>query len=202
MKAQVAGDREAQLQVMGSRIVTALFPRPRAARGTSPFRLADVNVPGCGRIDDCPAATVALLQAHGVRLAGTVRARLVADAAHRCDMDLQVLRSERMQRISQDLGRHARGCRPDGEVIESIAAEVEAGLAGADLLLINKFGKLKAQGCGLVRALELGIPVPVGVNAMKLSDFLRFADGLALALAASPTAIRGWVTSRLATPVV
>ena len=192
--------------------MTILLPGSRAARGNplppaSESRLAFVTVPGRGRIDDCLVAVAGLLQAEGVRLAGTVRAGPVEDAAHRCDMDLRVLPRGQVHRISQDLGRHARGCRLDGGVIEAIAAEVEAGLAGADLLVINKFGKLESQGRALApaigRALDLGMPVLVGVNAMNLSGFLLFAEGLAVALSAEPPVVLRWARSlRLAASTV
>lgn len=78
----------------------------------------------------------------------------------------------------------ATGCRLDGGVIEAIAAEVEARMAGADLLIVNKFGKLEAQGRGLcpaiAMAIEMEIPTLVGVNQVNVPELNTFSDGPAL----------------------
>lgn len=160
------------------------------------MKLAYVTMPGRGRTDDLIAEAVGAFTERGLRLAGTVRARPVRSGAHRCDMDLRVLPGGRLFRISQPLGSAARGCRLDGDVMESIASEVEAGVARADLLIVNKFGKLEARGRGLcpaiALAMELGIPTLVGVNEMNVSDFLAFSDGVAAHVAPTASAIVGW----------
>ncbi|RME15630.1 MAG: DUF2478 domain-containing protein [Alphaproteobacteria bacterium] len=161
------------------------------------MKLAHVTAEGRGRTDDIIAAFVAALEAEGLSLAGTVRLRPADAGAHPCDMDLRVLPDGPDFRISQRLGAQARGCRLDGGVIEAIAVEVEARLPGADLLIVNKFGKLEAQGRGLApaiaMALERGIPTIVGVNALNLPDFLAFSDGMAEALAPDRESLFAWL---------
>lgn len=150
------------------------------------MKLAYVTAPGRGMTDDLIAGAVHLLEAHGVRLTGTVRAKPVEPGAHPCDMDLRVLPDGPRFRISQPLGAGSRGCRLDAEVIEAIAAAVEARLPTADLLIVNKFGKQEAHGRGLcpaiAKAIEIGIPVLVGVNQMTLPDFDAFSAGTAVHL--------------------
>jgi hypothetical protein len=159
-------------------------------------KLAYVTIPGRGQTDTFIAEVVNSFEAQGFRLAGTSRSGDVDAGCHPCDMDLRVLPDGPVFRISQPLGKGARGCRIDGGIIESIAAEVEARLSGADLLVVNKFGKQEAQGRGLCpaisMALELGIPTLVGVNEMNISDFCAFSDGVAEFLAPDPHAIRTW----------
>lgn len=161
--------------------------------------LAYLTVPGRGRIDALVERIVAGLAADGLRLAGTVRAGPLDPRAHPCDMDLRVLPDGPGFRISQPLGPAARGCRLDGNAIETIAAEVDARLPGADLLVVNKFGKHESQGRGLcgaiVRAMETGIPVLVGVNRLNLPEFLVFAGGLATSLQPDPHAVRDWLAT-------
>lgn len=158
--------------------------------------LAYVTVPGRGRIDDLIAAGVGAFEEEGLRLAGTVRAKPADPSGHPCDMDLRVLPDGPRFRISQPLGRMAKGCRLDGGVIEAIAVKVEARLPGADLLIVNKFGKLEAQGRGLspaiLMAMDRGIPTLVGVNEMNVPDFLRFSDGAAEAMRPDLRAMRAW----------
>jgi hypothetical protein len=155
-----------------------------------------VTLQGRGLIDDLLAEAVALMQARGLRLAGTVRALPVDHHAHPCDMDLRVLPDGPLARISQPLGAQARGCRIDPGSIEGVAADVADRMPGCDLLVVNKFGKQECLGRGLrpviVQALEQGLPVLVGVNGRNLGGFLTFADALAQPLGADPRAIAVW----------
>ena len=157
---------------------------------------AYVTVPGSGRLDDLVTELVASFEDDGLRLAGTVRARPADPSGHPCDMDLRVLPDGPGFRISQPLGPGARGCRLDQAALEAIASAVEARLHGADLLIVNKFGKLEAQGRGLcpaiALAIERGMPTLVGVNALNLGDFQAFSGGLAEPLAADIRTIRAW----------
>ena len=166
------------------------------------MKIAYVTMSGRGRIDDLLAEVVQAFEANGLRLAGTVRAAPVDQAGHPCDMDLRVLPDGPDFRISQPLGRQARGCRLDGGIIEAIAAEVEARLTGADLLIVNKFGKLESQGRGLcpaiTTAMEMGMPTLVGVNEMKAPHFYSFAAGTAELVAPDPRAVYAWFEAAVA----
>jgi len=160
------------------------------------MKLAYVTVSGRGMTDDLIDRIVCALAHGGVRIAGTVRARPVDLGAHPCDMDLRVLPDGPAYRISQQLGSAARGCRLDTGTMETIAAEVEARLSGADLLIVNKFGKQEAQGRGLcpviLRAMESGIPALIGVNEMNKAIFQAFADGMAEALLPDLRSVQTW----------
>ena len=65
------------------------------------------------------------------------------------------------------------------------------------LLIVNKFGKIEADGGGMrgaiAQAVELGIPVLVGVPARNLDRWRAFAGPLAVELPAEPAAITGWL---------
>ncbi|MFC7704220.1 DUF2478 domain-containing protein [Plastorhodobacter daqingensis] len=165
-----------------------------------PRMIGYVSLPGRGATDDCLAAAVAALARRKVALAGTVQTNPERADRDKCDMDLRVLPDGPVLRISQDLGRHARGCRLDGGVLEQAVAEVAARIDGAALLVVNKFGKQEAEGRGFVpliaEAVLRGMPVLVGVNAMNLPAFLAFAEGLATALPADPSAIADWTLRR------
>lgn len=166
------------------------------------MRIGYISLTGRGATDACLAEAVRELRRQDLRLAGTVQTNLARAKTHPCDMDLQVLPDGPVLRISQDLGAKARGCRLDGHVLEQAVVEAGLRLEGAALLVVNKWGKLEGQGRGYVplisRALELGIPVLVGVNGLNLPAFLAFADGLAEDLPATPEAIAQWVKGGLA----
>ncbi len=159
--------------------------------------IAYVTLAGRGATDACIAAAVALLRARNVRLAGTVqtdRQRFDRDV---CDMDLAVLPDGPVFRINQDRGALARGCRLDGGALEQAVTEVGPRMAGAKVLVVNKFGKLEAQGHGfvplIVQAVDRDMPVLIGVNGLNLPDLLTFCDGMATALPADPALIADWV---------
>jgi hypothetical protein len=66
--------------------------------------------------------------------------------------------------IFADLGPASRACHLEGEGAFAAAAEVEKDIvAGCDLVLLSKFGKLEAAGDGLAKAFTaaLGADVPV-----------------------------------------
>lgn len=161
--------------------------------------IAFVTLQGRGLIDDCLSEAVALMESNALRLSGTVRALPVDHHAHPCDMDVRVLPDGPAYRISQALGVGSRGCRLDPESIESLSVEVDARLAGSDLLVVNKFGKQECQGRGLapsiVKAIDLQIPVLVGVNGLNLPEFMAFSGGAAKQLDAVPEAVWMWVQS-------
>lgn len=166
------------------------------------MKLAYVSLPGRGRTDDLISEAARGFQRDGLRVAGVIRARPVDRGAHPCDMDLTVLPDGPAFSISQPLGQGAKGCRLDGGQIEQIAAEVERRVPGADLLIVNKFGKQEALGRGfcaaISAALEADIPVLVGVNDLNTAEFLAFADGLAEFLHPDVEAIRNWLASNRA----
>ncbi len=162
-----------------------------------------VTKTGRGAIDACLAEAVALIEAAGIPLAGTVQTNTQRSGRDVCDMDIRVLPDGPVFRISQDLGTGARGCRLDGGALEAAVVAVAARLDGAALLVVNKFGKQEAEGRGLVgiiaEAVARDMPVIVGVNRLNLEPFLTFADGLAAPLDAEPQAVADWALGAVGT---
>jgi len=117
-------------------------------------------------------------------------------------MDVKVLPDGPVLRISQDLGRDAKGCRLDPAALETAVGLVEGQLQqGVDFVVINKFGKHEAEGRGfrsvIAEAVALDIPVLVGVNSLNQQAFLDFTDGAALNLAPDLQALTDWVEQAL-----
>jgi hypothetical protein len=162
--------------------------------------IAYVTLSGRGLIDDCLAEAIANLEARGFRLAGTVRVLPADPHAHACDMDVRVLPDGPSRRISQPLGALSQGCRLDADAVETLALAVENRIAGAELLVVNKFGKQEAGGRGLrqaiVMAIEADIPVLVGVNGLNLPEFLAFTGDQAKQIEGKPEDIVSWACSK------
>lgn len=165
------------------------------------MRIAVLSSPGRGRTDLLIAEAVARLEMAGVVLAGTVATRLGDLAQDDCGMVLRILPEGRVLTVSQVLGPGARGCRLDPGGVETAAALATAALPRVAGLVVNKFGKLEAMGRGFVpvigAALDLGLPVLVGVNGLNLPDFRRFAGGLATELPASARVAADWMRASL-----
>lgn len=162
------------------------------------MQFAFVHATTHGRLDATLRDVAARLAARNLRVIGVVQQPKDAADRHRCDMDLIDIITGRRHAISQNLGRESKGCRLDGAAIEAAVAMVEADLAahGADLVIINRFGKLEALGRGfhplITKALEHDIPVLVGVNDLNRPAFEAFAQGLAAELPDLPGAALAW----------
>lgn len=165
------------------------------------MQIGYVSETGRGASDVVLAEVVALLTAAGIRLAGTVQSNTERPDRSHCDMDVQVLPDGPSFRISQDLGNHAKGCRLNPGALEQAVQAASQRLVGAEVLIVNKFGKLESEGrgfCSLIaEALDHGLPVLVGVNALNLPGFLAFTGDMADPLGADPQRIAAWVQDRL-----
>lgn len=143
-----------------------------------------------GQADLVLAEVAAQLRRDGVALAGVVQVNEEFDPARPCHMDLHVLTGTEVVRISQNLGAMSKGCRLDPAGLEQAVGLVARALAaGADLLIVNKFGKQEADGRGfrplIGQALAADIPVLTAVNTGNQAAFDQFADGLGIALSCS-----------------
>jgi hypothetical protein len=164
-------------------------------------RLAYVTLQGRGRTDALIAEVAALLSADGIRLAGTVQSNQERPDRRKCDMDLAVLPDGPIVRISEDRGSLARGCILDSGALEQTVMAVQRRLDGAELLIVNKFGKREAEGKGLVLviadAVQRGLPVLIGVNGLNLAAFLTFAGENVRALPTNAPSIAEWCKSMI-----
>ncbi|GGK22034.1 DUF2478 domain-containing protein [Salinarimonas ramus] len=139
----------------------------------------------------------ARLRARGLRVAGLVEADLEADACLRGEMALRDLGSGDVVSICQDLGSGATGCRVDPRGLAEAGARLAAGLAAApDCVVVNKFGKLEADGEGLAdeigQCVAQGVPLVIGVPARFRAAWDAFAGGLDTPLPATASALDAW----------
>ena len=166
--------------------------------------IAYTMAPGRGDTDLVLEALAADLAARGLRCCGTVQINTERPDAGPCDMDVLVLPDGPTLRISQDLGPSARGCRLDPDALETTVGLVSSRLTlGADLLIINKFGKHEAEGRGfrdvIAQAVAMDVPVLVGLNALNQAAFESFLGGMAIQLPPEPAALKEWVDGVTAT---
>lgn len=150
-------------------------------------------------VDALLAGTAARLRAEGWRLAGATQRP--AERADRClcDMILTDLATGADTTISEDRGPMAKGCRLDARALETVVGSTMAEIErkGADLLIVNKFGRRESEGGGfrpvIALALSEGMAVIVGVSSEYLPAWREFTGGAAVELAHDMAGIADWL---------
>lgn len=150
--------------------------------------------------DRAIARAIEPLRDRGIALAGAIQIE-TADlpGRHPCDMLLEDLASGDVVAIAEERGKEARGCRLDVGLLTDLAEAVASSLRLEQprLLVVNKFGKIEADGGGLrgaiAEAVSKGIPVLVGVPARNLDRWRAFAGPLAVELPVDSSAIAEWL---------
>ena len=133
------------------------------------------------------------LNATGARVIGMVQAGACADSS----LSAILLHSGETLLLAQDFDPSAKGCRLDLGRLQNAGERIAEALeAGADLVVINRFGKRERDGKGLGflidRASDAGIPVVIAVSAERFDDWIKFAGGMCAKLPCERGALEGW----------
>lgn len=149
------------------------------------------------QIDAILATAAAQLCRDGWALAGTVQRSAERADRCRCDMIVVDLASGSEMSIFEDRGPEARGCRLDPAALERLVAmTLNAIDRGADLVIINRFGKQEAEGRGfrhaIAEAMQLGIPTVTVVARANIDAWRQFAGGYGIELMADAATIISW----------
>lgn len=120
----------------------------------------------------------------GIAVAGIIQHNQFIRDRTKCDMEIEELASGIVLKISEDRGKEAQGCRLDRGALSEAAALLSASIeSGPQIVILNKFGKTEAEGHGLrdtlAQAVQLGVPVIVGVPFRNIEQWRIFAEGLA-----------------------
>lgn len=133
----------------------------------------------------------------GHRLGGVIQVG-ADDSSCQC-REVHVLDLETGARLPllQNLGKHSQSCRIDQAALAHIGTLVSSTIArGPDLLFINRFGKLEAEGKGLFAEIGVaamsGIPTLVGVPERYRDPWRAFTTGLDEELVCSGADLHLW----------
>jgi nucleoside-triphosphatase THEP1 len=145
------------------------------------------------------------LNAHGFHVVGMVQAGQCADSS----LSVVLLHSGEKLLLAQDFDPAASGCRLDVGRLQNAGARVAGALeGGADLLIINRFGKRERDGQGVAylieRALETQTPVVIAVSSHRLGEWIEFAGDMTVRLACDRHALDAWwrnVSVRVPSPI-
>ncbi len=160
-----------------------------------------------GGADRCLSGLAGRLESAGIPLAGVVQSNIARADGQPDDMDLHVIGTGRVIRISQSLGPGSEGCRLNAAALEEAAGLVGAALdTGAPrVLLLNRFGRQEAEGRGfrplIGRALGEGMAVLMAVGAEYAEAFHAFAGGMGECLPADAARLLDWCREAIGAPV-
>lgn len=134
----------------------------------------------------------------GIAVAGIVQHNKFIRDRTKCDMEVEELASGIVLQLSEDRGREARGCRLDRGVLSEAAALLSASLENEpELVILNKFGKLEAEGRGLrdtlADAVQLGVPIVIGVPYRNIEQWRAFTEGLADECSVGSSRLHEWL---------
>jgi len=135
------------------------------------------------------------LNRRGLRAVGLVQIGDHSGAAPQLSATL--LHSGRQVRLFQDLGPAATGCMLDvGQLLDAGVQVADALDAGADLVIINRFGRQEREGKGLSylieRALSADVPVVIAVASNRVEAWNEFADAMSCMLPCDRGALETW----------
>lgn len=143
------------------------------------------------------------LKAIGVRVCGAIQHNQ-NDGDRRCDgMELEDPATGRRVLICESVPAARADCRIDESALAEAIAWADVGLrGGADLLIVNKFGKREASGRGFTpiigHAIELGVPVLVGVGDRNADAWNFVAEGRFVVLRPSHDIVTDWCLGNFA----
>ncbi len=166
------------------------------------FQIAALQHSSGATIDGALLEITGRLKEQGYRLAGAVRASTVPQDEERCDLILEDLSTSTVHSLSQNLGSGSHACRLDDGALGVMAERIEASLqAGPDILIVNKFGKEESEGRGMrapiVKAVEQGIPVLVGLNSGRVQAWNEFCGAASELFGPGDPALDRWLDATL-----
>lgn len=138
------------------------------------------------------------LEGCGFRAVGLVQ------SGHRCvdsaSLSAILLKTGTTVRLFQDPGPGATVCKLDIHQLLEAASQVAQEIDdGADVVIINRYGKQEREGRGLSHliehALNSDVPVVIAVPDYRFDDWIRFSGGMSVKLACSKDALAAWWAS-------
>ena len=140
------------------------------------------------------------LQEQGLIVLGVVQAPEEVSFAYRSKMGIMDLKNGAYTSISQDLGEHNTSCCLDSAAVSAASIILkQARNESPDLLVVNRFGKLEAEGEGfadeMLEIMSEGLPMITVVATRFLPEWREFSGGLAKELPADSDQIKAWCLS-------
>jgi hypothetical protein len=131
----------------------------------------------------------------GLRPAGIVQLR-----PHQRDddrLDAVILSNQQAVSLGHDRACGHHQCQLDPGGIADITYAITAAIRdGADVVIINRFGKLEAEGRGLIDLIEeavaADIPVLIAVPEHRFAAWIKYCSGMSVRLPCRRAALDQW----------
>ncbi len=183
------------------------MPHPESASASegaaAALRVAAIVHDGSVDVDALLAAVVRAQRDGGRKVRGLLMTYPDSDAAAcAAPMVLVDIVSGEPYRVSQALGSGSKACRADTQGFARASEVLRAALSERpDLVIVNRFGSLEAEGRGftaeLLELMAAGVPLLTAVASRHLDAWQRFTGGATL-LPASADAVQAWLDRVLA----
>jgi nucleoside-triphosphatase THEP1 len=136
------------------------------------------------------------LHRSGRRVAGIVQLGRAGQAGN-SNFGAIMLPGNEVVRMAHDPGSSPFGCRLHaGWVAESASMIADAIDRGVDLVIVNRFGKLEAEGRGFIhlikQAVSADIPALIAVPEHRFAAWIRYSGGMNVRLACRRAALDRW----------
>lgn len=156
-------------------------------------------------VDTILSETAAALRSWGMNIRGIVQEEYGGSDDVKPVTRLRDVADGTLMQISQDLGRNARGCRLDPGALAEATRRLETIVeGGADLLILNRFGRSESEGTGLRPIIEAailaGIPVLIAVRDEYVAAWDAFHAGMAVWLPAETNVVLNWYRATVVPP--
>lgn len=167
--------------------------------------LAAIRATGHTPVDTILSETATALRSCGVNVRGLLQEEFGGSDDVKPATQLRDVADGTLIQISQDLGRNARGCRLDPGALAEAARRLETIVeGGADLLILNRFGRSESEGTGLRPIIEAailaGIPVLIAVRDEYAPAWDAFHAGMGAWLPADTKMVLDWYWATVAPP--
>ncbi|UWQ86009.1 DUF2478 domain-containing protein [Leisingera caerulea] len=154
-----------------------------------------------GDIDGLLADVATSVDALGLTVRGALQSRgATIGECHCADMDLTTIGSNRTFRISQPLGNGSHGCRLHPGALAECSSFLERELLrGADLLILNRFGRGESEGRGfrdlIGKAITMNIPVLTATRPLYAEAWTAFTADAGCDLPMDRDTVLGWLAT-------
>ena len=135
------------------------------------------------------------LRRSGHRVVGAIQHG--AHSPDAAELGAMLLPGEQVVNLGHHRGNNPHGCGINAGRLAGIARTIAASIEeGVDLVIVNRFGKLEAQGHGMVRlirqAVDADIPVVTAVPEHRFAAWVRYSGGMSVRLPCRRAALDAW----------
>jgi molybdate transport system ATP-binding protein len=162
-----------------------------------PRRLAAVVYDDRVSIDSLLAAFAAELLTAGTHVAGVIQVRDESGCGPNAPARVRDVATGELLSLCKTVGGPSPNCRLDDALFDRAASHIRAGCeAGADLVVVSRFGRLEADGRGFREEMGLAMrasrPLLTAVRRGLVHRWFDFTGGIGTVLDARLWVLRDW----------